>query len=110
MQGMKSIAHVFIFSFINPVTVPLAHLITYHLTNTCQVLGYSIRINYKQSSIAVLFGISINYIQWVPGALCLGVKRSGREAGHSPLSSAEVENAWKYTSTPPIRLHCVVLG
>jgi len=39
-------------------------------------------------------------IQWVPGALSLGVKRSGREADHSPPSSAEVKNAWSYTSTP----------
>jgi hypothetical protein len=29
-------------------------------------------------------------IQWAPGALFLGVKRPGREAGHSPPSSAEV--------------------
>jgi hypothetical protein len=29
-------------------------------------------------------------IQWVPGALSLGVKRPGREADHSPPSSAEV--------------------
>jgi hypothetical protein len=29
--------------------------------------------------------------QWVPGALSLGVKRPGREADHSPPSSAEVE-------------------
>jgi hypothetical protein len=39
-------------------------------------------------------------IQWVPGGLSLGVKRPGREAGHSPPSSAEVKNAWSYTSTP----------
>jgi hypothetical protein len=38
-------------------------------------------------------------IQWVPGALSLGVKRPGREADHSPPSSAEV-NVWSYTSTP----------
>jgi hypothetical protein len=31
-------------------------------------------------------------IQWVPGALSLGVKRPGREAVHSPPSSAEVNN------------------
>jgi hypothetical protein len=43
-------------------------------------------------------------IQWVPGALSLGVKRPGRKADHSP-PSAEVKNAWSYTSTPPIRLH-----
>jgi hypothetical protein len=30
-----------------------------------------------------------------------GVKRPGREADHSPPSSADVNNAWNYTSTPP---------
>jgi hypothetical protein len=30
-------------------------------------------------------------IQWVPGALSLGVKRPGREADHSSPSSAEVK-------------------
>jgi hypothetical protein len=49
-------------------------------------------------------------IQWVPGALSLGVKRPGREADHSPPSSAEVKNAWIYTSTPPTRLHGLVLS
>jgi hypothetical protein len=39
-------------------------------------------------------------IQWVPGALSLRVKRPGREVGHLPPSSAEVKNAWSYTSTP----------
>jgi hypothetical protein len=38
-------------------------------------------------------------IQWVPGALFLEVNRPGREADHSLLSSAEVKNAWSYTST-----------
>jgi hypothetical protein len=49
-------------------------------------------------------------IQWVPEALSLGVKRPGIEADHSPPSSAEVKNEWSYTSTPPIRLHGVVLS
>jgi hypothetical protein len=49
-------------------------------------------------------------IQWVPGSLSLEVKRSGREADHSPPSSAEVKNAWSYTSTPPIRLHGVMFS
>jgi hypothetical protein len=40
----------------------------------------------------------------------MGVKRPGREADHSPPSSAEVKNAWHYTSTTPIRLHSVVLS
>jgi hypothetical protein len=48
-------------------------------------------------------------IQWVPGAVSLGVKRPGRVADHSPQSSAEV-NEWSYTPTPPIRLHGMVLS
>jgi hypothetical protein len=49
-------------------------------------------------------------IQLVPGALSLGIKRPLREADHSPPSSAEVKNAWSYTSTTPVRLHGVVLS
>jgi len=48
-------------------------------------------------------------IQCVPGAPSVGVKRQGCEADHSSPSSAEIMNAWNYTSTPPIRLHGVVL-
>jgi hypothetical protein len=43
-------------------------------------------------------------IQWVPG------ERPGRKVDHSLPSSAEVKNAWSYTSTPPVRLHGVVLS
>jgi hypothetical protein len=39
-----------------------------------------------------------------------GGKAAGREADHSPPSNAEVKNAWSYTSTPPIRLHGVMLS
>jgi len=49
-------------------------------------------------------------IQWVLDALPLGIKRPGREADDSLPYSADVKNAWSYTSTPPIRLHCVVLS
>jgi hypothetical protein len=38
--------------------------------------------------------------QWVPGALSSGVKRPGSEADHSLPSGAEVQNAWRHTSTP----------
>jgi hypothetical protein len=46
-------------------------------------------------------------IQWVPGTLSLGVKRPGREADHSPPSSAEVKK-WvelylHSPNTPPWR-------
>jgi hypothetical protein len=34
-------------------------------------------------------------------ALSPGVKRSGREAEHSPPTSAEAKNTWIYTSSPP---------
>jgi hypothetical protein len=37
-----------------------------------------------------------------------GLKWSMNEAGHSPPSSAEVKNAWNYTSTPIIHLKGVV--
>jgi hypothetical protein len=40
-------------------------------------------------------------IQWVLRALYPGVKRPGREADHSPPTSAEVEKMWIYTSTSP---------
>jgi hypothetical protein len=43
--------------------------------------------------------------QWVPGALTPRVEREGREADHSPPSSADVKNAWSYTSTPPVGFH-----
>jgi hypothetical protein len=39
-------------------------------------------------------------IQWVPRSLSPGVKRSGREADHSPPTSAEVKKTWVYTPTP----------
>jgi hypothetical protein len=38
-------------------------------------------------------------IQWVPGALSLGVKQPEREADHSPQSDVQVKNVWSYTST-----------
>jgi hypothetical protein len=38
-------------------------------------------------------------------AVSLEVKQPGREADHTPPSSAKVKNAWNYTSTSAIRLH-----
>jgi hypothetical protein len=57
------------------------------------------------NSIALGYGLDdrgsgVRFPAWVPGALSLGVKRPrGREADHSPPSSAEVKNTWSYTST-----------
>jgi hypothetical protein len=39
----------------------------------------------------------------------VSIKWWGHEADHSPPFSAEVRNAWSYTSTPPVCLHDVVL-
>jgi hypothetical protein len=49
-------------------------------------------------------------IQWLPGALSLGIKWQERETDHSPPPSAKVKNPWNYTSIRAIRLHGVVLG
>jgi hypothetical protein len=49
-------------------------------------------------------------IQWVPGALSLGVKRPVREADHHLHLVPRSKNEWSYTSTPPVRLHGVVLS
>jgi transposase len=38
-------------------------------------------------------------IRWTPEARSLGVKRLERQANHWPPYSAEVKNAWSYTST-----------
>jgi hypothetical protein len=49
-------------------------------------------------------------IQWVQGGLSLGVKRPGREADHSPPTSAEVKECVEPYLHSPIRLHGVVLS
>jgi hypothetical protein len=45
-------------------------------------------------------------IQWIAGALSLGVKWTGSEADHSPPSSAKVKNRWICTST----LHYAIMA
>jgi hypothetical protein len=49
-------------------------------------------------------------IQWVPGALSLGVRRPAREADHLPPSSAEVKECVELYLHSPICLHGVVLS
>jgi hypothetical protein len=46
-------------------------------------------------------GSTQSRIQWVPGVLYPGIKRTGREADHSPPTSAETKKMWIYTSNPP---------
>jgi hypothetical protein len=47
-----------------------------------------------------LWGATQPPIEWVQGALSPRIKRPGREAEHSPPTSAEVKKIWIYTSTP----------
>jgi hypothetical protein len=54
-------------------------------------------------SLSLLFG-------GYPRLFFLVIKQPGREADHSPPSSAEVKNMWIYTSNPSISLHGVVLS
>jgi hypothetical protein len=42
-----------------------------------------------------VLGSTQPHIQWEPGALS-----PGREADHSPPTSAEIKKSWAYTSTP----------
>jgi hypothetical protein len=48
-------------------------------------------------------------IQWVPGALSLGVKQLGHDADHTPPSSAKVKNGEAILHSPT-HLHGVVLN
>jgi hypothetical protein len=81
---------------------------------TIRVLGFNSRqglgIFLFTTASRTAVGSTQPSIQWVPGALSLGVKRPESEADHLSLSSAEVKNAWSYTFTFPVRLHGVVLS
>jgi hypothetical protein len=48
-----------------------------------------------------VLGLIRSPIQWVLGNLSLRVRRSRRDAFHSPPSYAEVKNAWSCTSFLP---------
>jgi hypothetical protein len=59
------------------------------------VLGFDSRqglgIFFFTTASRTALGLTQPPIQWVPGALSLGIKRPGREADHSPPSNAEVK-------------------
>jgi len=68
--------------------------------SNCQVLYQVVCLFVCLFSVQTGSGAHPASNQWIPGALSPGVKRPGREADHSPSSSAEMKNAWRYTSTP----------
>jgi hypothetical protein len=49
-------------------------------------------------------------IQWIPGALSLGLKLQGREAYHSSPSSTEVKECVDLYLHSPVHLHSAVLS
>jgi hypothetical protein len=55
-------------------------------------------------------GLAQPPIQWAPGALSLGVTRPGREADHSPPSSADVQEYVELYLHSPKRLRGVMLS
>jgi hypothetical protein len=59
-----------------------------------------LRIFFFSAASRTVLGRTQLRIQCLSGALSPGVKRPGREAIHSPLSSAEVKNAWSYIPPP----------
>jgi hypothetical protein len=63
---------------------------------------------FTTASIAAL-GSTQPPIQWVLGAVTPLIKRPGLEDDHSFPSSAEVNDRWSDTTTPPIYLHGFVL-
>jgi hypothetical protein len=71
---------------------------------TIGVLGFDSRrglgIFLFITSSRTALGLTQPPIHWVPGALSLGVKQPGREAGHSPPSSAEVKEWVELYPTP----------
>jgi hypothetical protein len=81
------------------------HILPLFFSRTIGVLGFDSRRGlgiflFTTAMSRTALGLTQPPIQWVSGALSLGVKRPWREADHSPPSSAEVKNAWSYTSTP----------
>jgi hypothetical protein len=65
-------------------------------------LGYGLGIFIFTTASRLSLGPTQPHIQWVPGALSLGVKRPGREA--------EIWKARSFTHTPLIRLHGMALS
>jgi hypothetical protein len=51
----------------------------------------------------------VGLLGWNTAGFCPGFKRPEREVNHSPSYSAEFKNAWKFTSSSPMRLLGVLI-
>jgi hypothetical protein len=76
------------------VTILLSHL-HYHKPLTT---GEDFSLAHKFQATSGAHTASYPLGIYVPSS---GVKRTGREANHSPPSIAKVKNAWRYAATPP---------
>jgi hypothetical protein len=93
-------------------------------SSVCIALGYGLndrdsRVRFRAGAgnfslyhccVQKSLGLTHPPIQWVPRVLSLGVKRPGREADHSPPSSAEVKEWVELCLHSPIRLNGVVIS
>jgi len=75
-------------------------ILAYGLDDRCSVPGrFNDGIFFFATASILSLGPTQPSIQWVPRPHTPKVKWSGRKAEHSRLPSAEVKNAWSYTST-----------
>jgi len=73
-------------------------------------IGFCLVIFFFTTASRTLLGPTELLIQCIPGALSLEIRRPWHEADNLPPSSTEDKNLWSYTSTPPIRIHGVVIS
>jgi hypothetical protein len=70
----------------------------------CRSLGYGLddrgSILGRATALRPALGPIQPLFRWVPGDLSPEIKRPEREADYLLRSSAEIKNAWSYTSTP----------
>jgi len=96
-----------------PLPLPFTTAYTYTYTYTISLptqysTGWTTGVQFPVGSMIGLFSSPRPPDR--PGAFNQGANRPRREADRSSPPSAEVKNAWNYTSTPSIRLHGMMLN
>jgi hypothetical protein len=82
----------------------------YGLDDRCSIPGWGWEIFLFDTVSGPALGPTQPPIQWVPGSFSLGIKRPGREADHSPPSSAEDKECVELYLLSPVRFHDMVLS
>jgi hypothetical protein len=99
------LAHLFLLDFMKndseiKWSLPCRYLTTGWTTEVQFPGGAMMGFSLLAAASRLFLGPTQPCIQRLPGAVSPFVKQPGREADHSPPSSAEVKNVWSYTSTP----------